>query len=272
MRERGLYKPAAARQFSVLETERKQTCAGLCGPHPQPAHRPADERARPLTQQDTTGRSGLAATAEKTPHDMNPLLKLGLEMGPLILFFLANARGESLIARVPALAEAGMDKPIFLATGVFMLAFLVSLGLTWALVRRLPVMPLVSGVVVLVFGGLTLYLQDELFIKLKPTIVNVLFGSVLLGGLAFGRPLLEYVFGDAFRLRHAGWVKLSLRWGLFFFFLAALNEVVWRGFSTDAWVAFKVWGVFPLTLAFAMLQMPVLKRYGLEDDEGAGQD
>ncbi|MGO4842037.1 septation protein A, partial [Rhizobiaceae sp. 2RAB30] len=113
----------------------------------------------------------------------------------------------------------------------------------WILTRSLPIMPLVSGIVVFVFGALTLWLQDDVFIKMKPTIVNTLFGGVLLGGLLFGKSLLGYVFDSAFRLDAEGWRKLTLRWGLFFLFLAVVNEIVWRMFSTDAWVAFKVWGI-----------------------------
>ena len=129
-------------------------------------------------------------------------------------------------------------------------------------------MPLVSGIVVLVFGALTLYLHDEIFIKMKPTIVNTLFGAVLLGGLAFGKSLLGYVFDSAFRLDAEGWRKLTLRWGLFFFFLAALNEVVWRNFSTDFWVAFKVWATMPITLLFTIGQLPLIMRHSLDNEAG----
>jgi intracellular septation protein len=122
-------------------------------------------------------------------------------------------------------------------------------------------MPLVTGVVVLVFGGLTLYFQDATFIKMKPTIVNILFGGVLLGGLAFGQSLLKYVFGEVYHLKPAGWLALTWRWGVFFLVLAALNEVVWRNFSDDFWVAFKVWGIMPLTVVFSMLQVPLLTKY-----------
>jgi intracellular septation protein len=200
----------------------------------------------------------------------NALAKLALEMGPLVLFFLANSRPDWFRPIVAAVfGEAmvsGQKAPILIATAVFMVAMLASLVATWILHRRLPIMPLVSGAVVLVFGGLTLALQDDLFIKLKPTIVNSLFGVVLLGGLAFGKPLLPYVLDSVFQLDDAGWRKLTFRWGLFFFVLAALNEVVWRTQSTDFWVAFKVWGVMPLTMAFALAQTPMMMRHGFNPD------
>jgi intracellular septation protein len=211
------------------------------------------------------------STAPKPPE--NPLLKLVLEMGPLMVFFLANARPELirplLAPFLPAALISGPQSGIFVATAAFMVAMVLSLILTKALLGKLPIMPLVSGAVVLVFGGLTLWLQDDLFIKLKPTIVNTLFGCVLLGGLAFGRPLLPYVLDSVFQLTTEGWSKLTFRWGLFFFFLAGLNEVVWRMFSTDFWVAFKVWGVMPVTIVFAMAQVGLLQRHGLNADERA---
>jgi intracellular septation protein len=208
---------------------------------------------------------------ERDPSDpkkreMNPLLKLVLELGPLIVFFFANTRGEWLIGRFPALASFG--GPIFVATGLFMIATAIALLASWILVRSLPIMPLVSGVVVFIFGALTLWLQDDVFIKMKPTIVNTLFGAALLGGLFFGKSLLGYVFDAAFKLDPEGWRKLTFRWGLFFLFLAVANELVWRNFSTDAWVTFKVWGIMPITLAFTMSQMPLIMRHSLEEKTG----
>jgi intracellular septation protein len=196
---------------------------------------------------------------------INPILKFALELGPLIVFFFANSRGGWIAEKVPALADLG--GPLFIATLAFMVATGVSLTVSYALTRTLPIMPMVSGVVVLVFGTLTLWLQDETFIKMKPTIVNTLFGGILLAGLYFGKSLLGYVFDSAFKLDAEGWRKLTLRWGLFFLFLAILNEVVWRNFSTDFWVAFKVWGTMPITLAFTMLQMPLIMRHGTEKPE-----
>lgn len=197
-------------------------------------------------------------------EDLRPqLVKLGLELGPLVVFFLVNAWGERILDTWPVLTQ-WFSQPIIFATAVFMVAMAISLALSHVLLKRIAVMPLVTGVVVLIFGGLTLAFQDAMFIKLKPTIVNVLFGTVLLGGLLFGQSLLRYVFGDVYRLQPRGWFELTWRWGAFFFFLALLNEVVWRNFSDDFWVAFKVWGVMPITIAFSLMQLPLLNRYAPE--------
>jgi intracellular septation protein len=184
----------------------------------------------------------MQASAKKPP--IHPLLKLALDLGPLILFFLANARWG-----------------IFAATATFMAAAVVAFAVSYGLTRRVPLMALISTVVVIVFGGLTLVLHDALFIKLKPTVIYTLFGTILLGGLAAGKPLLAVVFGEMFHLTEEGWRKLTVRWALFFFALAIANEVVWRTQSTDIWVTFKVFGVMPLTLIFAALQYPLLTRY-----------
>jgi intracellular septation protein len=184
---------------------------------------------------------------------INPLLKLALEVGPLVIFFLANAYSDRF--------GIAQDRRIFAATAVFILATIVALAVHYALVRKLPIMPLVSGAVVVVFGGLTLWLDDELFIKLKPTIVNTLFGLVLLTGLFFGKPLLAVVLDSVFELTEEGWRKLTFRWAMFFFVLAALNEIVWRTQTTDVWVSFKVFGVVPLTFLFGALQYPLLTKY-----------
>ena len=172
------------------------------------------------------------------------LLKLAVEVGPLAVFFIVNAR-------------AG----IFWGTGVFMVATIASLIASRILFGRVPVMPLVSGVCVMVFGGLTLWLQDDHFIKIKPTIVNSLFAGALFIGLFAGQSLLRIVFGEVFRLTDEGWRKLTLRWAFFFAFLAILNEIMWRSFSTDTWVSFKVFAVMPLTMAFAVAQVGLLRQY-----------
>jgi intracellular septation protein len=190
--------------------------------------------------------------AEGAKQKLHPALKLALELGPLILFFVANARFG-----------------IFAATAAFMAAVLVAFAVSYALTRHVPLMALVSAVVVLVFGGLTLILQDETFIKLKPTIIYLLFGSVLIAGLAAGKPLLAVVLDSVFNLTTPGWRKLTLRWALFFFALAALNEIVWRTQTTDLWVSFKVFGVVPLTFVFAALQYPLLMKYDASAQEAA---
>jgi intracellular septation protein len=194
---------------------------------------------------------------------INPILKLALELGPLMVFFFANTRGAWLVEKFPTLSEMG--GPIFIATGLFMAATAIALSVSWVLTRTLPIMPMVSGVVVFIFGALTLWLQDDVFIKMKPTIVNTLFGATLLAGLYFGKSLLGYVFDAAFKLDAEGWRKLTWRWGFFFLFLAVTNEIVWRNFSTDAWVTFKVWGIMPITLVFTLFQMPLIMRHSLED-------
>jgi len=177
------------------------------------------------------------------------LMKFLVELGPLVVFFIVNSR-------------AG----IFWGTGCFIAATAASLIASRFLFGRVPVMPLVSGVVVLVFGGLTLWLQDELFIKLKPTIVNSIFAAVLFGGLFFKKSLLSYLFGDVFSLDDEGWRKLTFRWACFFVFLAILNEFAWRLLTTDQWVTFKVFGIMPITMAFAISQVGLLQRHALNKD------
>ncbi|MGF9694900.1 MULTISPECIES: septation protein A [unclassified Rhizobium] len=203
--------------------------------------------------------SDTTPTRQEKEH---PGLKLALEIGPLLVFFFANLRGEWLVERFPALSALG--GPLLVATGVFMAATVISLVVSKIVFKHLPVMPFVSGVVVMVFGGLSIWLQDETFIKMKPTIVNTLFGVTLLVGLLFGKSLLGYVFNAAFQLTDEGWRKLTLRWGVFFLFLAVINEVVWRNFSDAVWVNFKVWGTMPITIAFTLAQMPLIMRHSVD--------
>jgi intracellular septation protein len=195
-------------------------------------------------------------TAPAEPEfDRKQLVKLLVEFGPLLVFFMTNWQAAKFIT--------DPKQAIFYGTGAFMAATLVALVTSRALLGRIPTMPLVSGFFVLVFGGLTLWLQDDQFIKLKPTIVNTLFAAILLGGLANGQTLLKIVFGDVFRLTEVGWRQLTIRWAVFFVFLALLNEVVWRNFSTDFWVSFKVFGIMPITMVFALAQIGLLKRHEL---------
>lgn len=183
-------------------------------------------------------------TPQDTQSERGQLLKLALEVAPLVLFFVANGYGG-----------------IFLGTGVFMAATIVSLIVSRSVLGRIPMMPLISGIFVVAFGSLTLILQDALFIKLKPTIVNGLFALILFGGLLAGRPLLRHLIGDVLQLTARGWFVLTFRWACFFAVLAALNEVVWRNFSESFWIGFKIWGIMPLTMVFALAQLGVLKRH-----------
>ncbi|MDF2995343.1 MAG: intracellular septation protein [Xanthobacteraceae bacterium] len=186
-------------------------------------------------------------TTKGPARTMHPLLKFVLEMGPLVIFFIANGRGG-----------------IYVATGAFMVATFVALAVMWIIARKIAVMPLISAAVVLVFGTLTIVLQDDHFIKMKPTLVNALFGIALLGGMMLNKPLLPYVLGDVFHIDAEGWRKLTIRWGIFFIAMAVLNEVVWRSVSTDTWVAFKTFGYLPITFLFAIAQAPLLTRHAIE--------
>ncbi|MGC2857055.1 septation protein A [Novispirillum sp. DQ9] len=182
---------------------------------------------------------------------MNQWLKFGLEMGPLLVFFGANAKWG-----------------ILTGTMVFVVATAVALTTSYVLVRKIPILPLVSGVFVLTFGGLTVWLEDDLFIKLKPTVVNALLGLALIGGLLSGRNFLRLVFEAAFKLTEEGWRILAWRWAFFFLLLAVINEVVWRTQTTDAWVSFKVFGIMPLTVLFSLAQLPLLMRHQAVEEGG----
>jgi intracellular septation protein len=202
---------------------------------------------------------------------VNPFLKFALEMGPLGLFFVANYWPNLFSWALKPYLDAsyfeGEASQVFTATPVFMLATIVSLTLGWTLTRHIPIMPLVSGVVVLVFGALTIWMHDKVFIQIKPTIVNSLYGIILLGGLWFGRPLLRYVLEVAFELTEEGWRALTLRWGLFFFVLAGLNEIVRLFCSYDFWTSFKVFGTMPITMLFAASQVPLMLRHEVKNGE-----
>ncbi len=188
----------------------------------------------------------LTETKSGGPTDevRHQLLKLLLELGPLVVFFVINV-------------QAG----IYWGTGCFVVATVAALIASKLMHGRIPTMPLVSGFFVVIFGGLTLWLHDDLFIKMKPTIVNSLFAVALFGGLATGQSWLKYLFGDAFRLTEEGWRKLTFRWACFFVVLAVLNEFVWRNSTTEFWISFKLLGIMPLTLIFAVFQIGLLKKY-----------
>jgi len=181
-------------------------------------------------------------------RDVSPFLKLALEVGPLAVFFITNGKFG-----------------IFYATASFMAATLISLITSRIFLKRIPVLALVTGIFVMIFGFLTIYLHDDTFIKIKPTVVNTLFAFILAAGLYFRRPVLKLAFGEILQMREEGWRLLTLRWIGFFLFLAVLNEVVWRNFSTDTWVSFKSFGLMPLTFFFMMFQITLIMRHQISE-------
>jgi intracellular septation protein len=179
---------------------------------------------------------------------MNPLVRLLTEAGPLAAFFIANS-------------QAG----IMTGTAVFMVAITIALAVSWRLERRVPIMPVVGAGFVLIFGGLTLWLQNDLFIKIKPTLVNLLFAAVLFIAHLTHRNVMKRLLGTVLALSDQGWRTLSIRWAWFFLLLAVVNEIVWRSMDTDAWVNFKVFGIMPLTLLFSALQTPLIMRHQIPE-------
>ena len=182
------------------------------------------------------------------------MLKFALELGPLALFFIAYGR-----------------LGIFAATGILMASVLVTLGVSYAMLKRIPIMPLITAVIVVIFGSLTLILHDETLIKIKPTALYILFGAALFVGLWLNKPLLKILFDGAIHVTDEGWRKLTWRWAFFFLALAVLNEIVWRTQTTDLWVKFKTFGFLPLTLLFALSQAPLIMKYEAKD-EGVGDE
>lgn len=190
----------------------------------------------------------------RTRPPLDPTLKMAVEFGPAVVFFLAYTIWG-----------------LYWATGVIMVASVVALGLSWLLQRRIAIMPLVTTGMAVVFGGLTLFLHDQTFIMVKPTVINAMFGVVLLGGLfLFDKPLLSVLFGEVFRLDAAGWRKLTFRWGLFFLALAVANEFAWRTLSEPTWVKYKVFGQSILTFLFTMTQVPMILRHEIKDGDEDG--
>ena len=227
-----------------------------------------------------------AAKTAAEDHEIteNPWLKLALEIGPLIIFFVAYSYGGAIaawagypnfglseaeiaaVAQGGDAAEAALSKTkVLAATAIFMPTMTLAVAISWFISRKVPVMPLVSLVLVLIFGGLTLWLQNETFFKMKPTILNVLFGAALLAGLAMGRLFLKTIFQEGWSITDEGWRILTIRWAIFFFVMAALNEIIWRNFSSDTWVNFKVWGNMPITMVFAIFQMRVVLQHPLPE-------
>jgi len=183
---------------------------------------------------------------------MHPVIKAFTEYGPLAVFFIANAKFG-----------------IFTATAAFMAASAAALIISYVLTRRIAKMPLITAGFVFVFGSLTLWLNDETFIKIKPTLVYLLFTLILTGGYMMKRYFLADLFGAALELTSQGWRRMTLRWAVFFVALALLNEYVWRHFSTDMWVNLKVFGFAPLTVVFALAQTGLIKKHMIERDDTA---
>jgi intracellular septation protein len=194
----------------------------------------------------------MAASEKPAPH---PLFKLATELGPLVIFFGANAKFG-----------------LFVATGAFMVAIVTAIIASYVVTRHVPLMAIVTAVIVLVFGGLTLFFHDETFIKIKPTIIYSLFALTLGIGLLLGRSFIAIMFDQVFNLTPTGWRLLTIRWAIFFAGMAVLNEIVWRTQTTDFWVSFKAFGVIPITAIFAMAQTSLVKRYSIEPATDAASD
>ena len=180
---------------------------------------------------------------KQTPGWLRPVV----EYGPIAAFFIAYSIAD-----------------LFVATASIMVATALALALSYIVERRIPMMPLITAGIIGVFGGLTLWLQDETFIKMKPTIIQVIIGTVLYSGLLTKRLFLKSLMGAAWHITDEGWRVLTVRFALFFFLMGALNEVVWRTQSTDLWVNFKVFGLMGLTIVFILTQLPLLKRFAIE--------
>ncbi len=195
---------------------------------------------------------------------IHPLLKLALEMGPIMIFFISYK-----FATVPdgASDEERQLAQLLFATGIFIPVILISLAISWVLTRSLPKMAVMTAVVVVVMGGLTLWLKDDTFIKMKPSILYTLFAAILGFGLMRGQSYLQYIMEDSMPLRPEGWMIFTKRFALFFVALAIVNEIVWRGFGTDIWVNFKTFALPVATFVFIFSQMGVFSKYAIEEDE-----
>ena len=179
---------------------------------------------------------------------MKSISKLLIDIGPLAVFFIFYSRSDLKSAIIP-----------------FMIATIIAVLFSYIMEKKIPVMPTVGALIILIFGGLTIYFDNEVFFKMKPTIINLLFAIILYGGVIIKKPLLKFLLGAAIKLEDEGWKILTQRWISFFIALAVLNEIVWRTQSTDIWVYFKVFGILPITFIFTMTQFPLIKKYQIED-------
>ena len=179
---------------------------------------------------------------------MKSISKLLIDIGPLAVFFIFYSRSDLKSAIIP-----------------FMIATIIAVLFSYIMEKKIPVMPTVGALIILFFGGLTIYFDNEVFFKMKPTIINLLFALILYGGLIVKKSLLKFLLGAAIKLEDEGWKILTQRWISFFIALAILNEIVWRTQSTDIWVNFKVFGILPITFIFTITQFPLIKKYQIED-------
>ena len=179
---------------------------------------------------------------------MKSISKLLIDIGPLAVFFIFYSRSGLQASILP-----------------FMIATIIAVLFSYILEKKIPIMPTVGATIVLIFGGLTIYFDNEVFFKMKPTIINMLFAAILWGGMIAKKPLLKFLLGAAIKLEDIGWKILTQRWIAFFIALAILNEIVWRTQSTDIWVNFKVFGILPITFIFTMTQFPLIKKYQINE-------
>jgi len=179
---------------------------------------------------------------------LKSISKLLIDIGPLAVFFIFYSRSDLKSAIIP-----------------LMIATIIAVLFSYIMEKKIPIMPTVGAFIILIFGGLTIYFDNEVFFKMKPTIINLLFALILYGGVIVKKPLLKFLLGAAIKLEDEGWKILTQRWISFFIALAVLNEIVWRTQSTDIWVNFKVFGILPITFIFTMTQFPLIKKYQIED-------
>jgi len=179
---------------------------------------------------------------------MKSIFKLLIDIGPLAVFFVFYTRSDLKTAILP-----------------FMIATIIAVLFSYIIEKKIPIMPTVGAVIILIFGGLTIYFDNETFFKMKPTIINLLFAGVLYGGIILNKSLLRYLLGAALKLQDEGWDILTKRWIGFFIALAILNEIIWRTQTTDIWVNFKVFGILPITFIFTLTQFSTIKKYQVED-------
>ena len=179
---------------------------------------------------------------------MKSIFKLLIDIGPLAVFFIFYTRSDLKTAILP-----------------FIIATTIAVLFSYIIEKKIPIMPTVGAVIILIFGGLTIYFDNETFFKMKPTIINLLFAGILYGGIILNKSLLRFLLGAALKLQDEGWDILTKRWIGFFIALAILNEIVWRTQTTDIWVNFKVFGILPITFIFTLTQFSTIKKYQVED-------